>query len=165
MVAFFFWVFAIVTLGGALFAVTRRRALACVLGLVVAFVGLAGLYVQLGASFPAALQVMLYAGAIMVLVVFVIMFLNATGNEESPEFSRTGAIVSVLVLVPFAALLIGVISVAPIPAPPPVDPGFGSVRSVGLQLFQTWTYPFEVLSLLLLAAMVAAVLLAKKRLD
>ena len=74
MTSFFFWVFAGVAVIASLFAVTRRRALACALSLVVAFVGLSGLYFQLGAAFPAVLQIMLYAGAVMVLVVFVIMF-------------------------------------------------------------------------------------------
>jgi NADH-quinone oxidoreductase subunit J len=160
-----FWTFAVLAVGASLLAMTRRKALHCALSLVVALVALAGLAFQLKASFPAILLIMLYAGAVMVLVVFVIMFLNADESGESERISRAGVVLSIVLLVPLAAVLIGVILGADLPAPAPVDASFGTVGAVGRRLFGTWTYPFEVLSLLLLAAMVAAVLLAKKRLD
>ncbi len=161
----FFWIFASVAVGAGLLAITRKAALHCALSLVVSFVALAGLYFQLKAPFPGILQVMLYAGAIMVLVIFVIMFLNAPEEDPSEKISKPGVIASVFLLIPFAALLIGVILHSNLPVPGAVAPDFGTVASIGTRLFGTWTWVFEVLSLLLLAALVAAVLLAKKRLD
>ncbi len=161
-----FWILASVAVGAAALAITRKQALHCALSLVVSFVALAGLYFQLKAPFPGVLQIMLYAGAIMVLVIFVIMFLNAPDDERDRDaISRPGLLLALFLLVPLAILLLGVIWGASLPAPAEVDAGFGGVEAVGTELFGSWIYPFEVLSLLLLAAMVGAVLLAKKRLD
>lgn len=159
-----FWVFAVLGVGGGLAAITLRNPLYCALSLVVSFVSLAGLYFQLKAAFPGILQVLLYAGAVMVLVIFVIMLLNAPEDlREDQEYSRAGVLGTIFLLIPLAALLIGVIwSTGPTTFPPAPD-DFGGVSAVGVSLFTDWVYPFEVLSLLILAAMVGAVLLAKKR--
>lgn len=162
----FFWVFALVAVVAAVNAVARRRPLACALSLVVSFVGLAGLYFQLHAPFPAVLQVMLYAGAIMVLVVFVIMFLNLPDDawEEGSDV-RKERLWPLLLVAPLAALLIGLVRSVELPQPKDVPASFGSVQEVGRTLFTTWVYPFELVSALLLAAVVGAVVVAKKRLN
>lgn len=162
----FFWVFTAVAVGAGILAMTRRHPLHCALSLVVSFVSLAGLYFQLKAPFPGILQVLLYAGAIMVLVIFVIMFLNVPDEERNQdEISKPGMLAALFLLVPLAAVLIGVIWSTDLPSVPAVSDDFGTVHTVGKSLFNTWLYPFEVLSLLLLVAMVGAVLVAKKRLD
>lgn len=162
----FFWVFALTTLIAAACAVTRRRPLACALGLVVSFVGLAGLYFQLHAPFPAVLQVMLYAGAVMVLVVFVLMFLNLPDDEaERASDVRKERLWPLLLTTPLAALLVGLVRALELPKPAAVAPEFGSVAGTGRELFVKWAYPFELVSLLLLVAVVGAVVIAKKRLD
>jgi NADH-quinone oxidoreductase subunit J len=147
-------------------AVLRRRPLACALSLVVSFVGLAGLYFQLHAPFPAILQVMLYAGAIMVLVIFVLMFLNLPEDEwETKSDLKPERMWPLLLVAPLAALLIGLVRSMELPAAKPVDPSFGSVAAVGRSLFTEWVYPFELVSLLILVAVVGAVVIAKKRLN
>lgn len=162
----FFWVFALVAVVAALNAVSQRRPLACALSLVVSFVGLAGLYFQLHAPFPAILQVLLYAGAIMVLVVFVIMFLNLPDDELVEKSDvRKERLWPLLLVAPLAALLIGLVRGMELPPAQAVDKSFGSVEVVGKALFTSWVYPFELVSLLLLVAVVGAVLIAKKRLD
>jgi NADH-quinone oxidoreductase subunit J len=162
----FFWIFALTTLVAALNAVSRRRPLACALSLVVSFVGLAGLYFQLHASFPAILQVMLYAGAIMVLVVFVLMFLNLPDDEvKAASDVKRERLWPLLLVAPLAALLIGLVRGAELPPMKPIDPDFGSIAATGNLLFGRWAYPFELVSLLLLVAVVGAVVVAKKRLD
>lgn len=80
-VAFLFWMFAAGTLGGSLFVITRRNMVAAVMGMVATFFAIAGLYLMLYASFLAVIQVLVYAGAIMVLFVFVIMILNKEEDE------------------------------------------------------------------------------------
>lgn len=165
MASFFFWVFATVAVVAAVFAVTRRRVLHCALSLVVSFVGLAGLYFQLSASFPAVLQVMLYAGAIMVLVVFVIMFLNLP--EEAEDRSGAGAggrLWPLFLVLPLGVILVGLVNRAELPETQTPPPGFGGVASVGRALFERFVYPFELVSVLLLVAIVGAVVIAKKRL-
>ncbi len=162
----FFWVFALTAIVAGLNAILRRRPLACALSLVVSFVGLAGLYFQLHAPFPAILQVMLYAGAIMVLVIFVIMFLNLPDDEIAAASDlKKERMWPLLLVAPLAALMIGLVRTIELPAMKPVEPGFGSVRAVGTALFTDWVYPFELVSLLILVAVVGAVVIAKKRLN
>ncbi len=162
----FFWVFALTAIVAGLNAILRRRPLACALSLVVSFVGLAGLYFQLHAPFPAILQVMLYAGAIMVLVIFVIMFLNLPDDEIAAATDlKKERMWPLLLVAPLAALMIGLVRTIELPAMKPVEPGFGSVRAVGTALFTDWVYPFELVSLLILVAVVGAVVIAKKRLN
>ncbi len=162
----FFWVFALTAIVAGLNAILRRRPLACALSLVVSFVGLAGLYFQLHAPFPAILQVMLYVGAIMVLVIFVIMFLNLPDDEIAAASDlKKERMWPLLLVAPLAALMIGLVRTIELPAMKPVEPGFGSVRAVGTALFTDWVYPFELVSLLILVAVVGAVVIAKKRLN
>lgn len=166
MAGVFFWIFAAIATGGGIFAITRRSPLHCALSLVVSFVALAGLYFQLKAPFPGILQVALYAGAIMVLVIFVIMFLNVPEDlREQDEISKPGVVAALFLGVPLAILLLGVIWGADLPAAASVSPEFGGVAAVGKELFARWVWPFEILSLLILVAMTGAVLIARKRLD
>ena len=159
-----FWVFAGVAVLGGLSAIAIKNPLYCALSLVASFVALAGLYFQLKAAFHGILQIMLYAGAVMVLVLFVIMFLNMPEDEQTgDEISKPGILVSVFLLIPLASLLIGVVWTADLPAFSPADDSFGGIAAVGKELFTGWLYPFEVLSLLIVAAMAGAVLIAKKR--
>jgi NADH-quinone oxidoreductase subunit J len=163
--SFFFFLFAAVAILASLFAVTRRRVLACALSLVVAFAGLSGLYFQLGAAFPAVLQIMLYAGAVMVLVVFVIMFLNLPEDEVRRKASEPRERLWPMFLVlPLAAVLIGLVNRVELPAVRELPPDFGTVGSAGRLLFEKYVYPFELVSILLLVAIVGAVMIAKKRL-
>ena len=164
MLEVLFWIFASVAVAGGVAAISLRNPLFCALSLVASLVALAGLYFQLKAAFPGILQIMLYAGAIMVLVVFVIMFLNVPEDERGGgEVSKQGILISVFLLVPLAAILIGTMWSADLKPFGPVSEEFGGVREVGRELFQSWLYPFEILSLLIVVAMVGAVLLAKKR--
>jgi NADH:ubiquinone oxidoreductase subunit 6 (subunit J) len=81
LAALFFWIFAGLTIGGSLFVITRRNLISAVMGMVGTFFALAGLYAMLYAHFLAAIQVLVYAGAIMVLFVFVVMILNRPEDE------------------------------------------------------------------------------------
>ena len=165
MEKFAFWVFAVAAVAGALCTVIRRNPLTGALSLVVTFVALSGLYFLLKAPFAGVLQILVYAGAIMVLVIFVIMFLNLHDADlEEERLSRPGMILSLFMLVPLAALSLGVVSSAPKRDLPAVEPEFGSISDVGSLMFGKYMFQFEAVSVLLLAAIVGAVVLAKKKL-
>lgn len=158
-----FLAFAILTLAGALSVLWQRNLILAGLSLVLSFLGLAGLFILLANPVAAALQVIVYSGAIVVLVLFVIMLLN-THQEEPAERERP--IQRWLGLT--AAALLGAGAVGAVLASPAVGglkaaPAAAmTLQRLGAALFRDHLLGFEVAGLLLLAAMVAAVLLVKK---
>ena len=127
-------------------------------------ISLAGLYALLSAKLIFALQLIVYAGAIMSLILFIIMFLNIQ-NEDLPEengrlFFLLGGSLAIL---PICYFLIKVVTSIPGTKATIVGNGFGGVKEVGLVLFQDWLLPFEIVSVLLLVSLVGAVVLASKR--
>lgn len=158
-----FLAFAILTLAGALSVLWQRNLILAGMSLVLSFLGLAGLFILLANPVAAALQVIVYSGAIVVLVLFVIMLLN-THQEEPAERERP--IQRWLGLA--AAALLGAGAVGAVLASPAVGglkaaPASAmTLQRLGSALFRDHLLGFEVAGLLLLAAMVAAVLLVKK---
>ncbi|HQL49123.1 MAG TPA: NADH-quinone oxidoreductase subunit J [Holophaga sp.] len=158
-----FLAFAILTLAGALSVLWQRNLILAGMSLVLSFLGLAGLFVLLANPVAAALQLIVYSGAIVVLVLFVIMLLN-THQEEPAERERP--IQRWLGLA--SAALLGVGAVGAVLASPAVEglkaaPASAmTLQRLGAALFRDHLLGFEVAGLLLLAAMVAAVLLVKK---
>jgi NADH-quinone oxidoreductase subunit J len=174
LAALFFWIFAAGTLGGALFVVTRRNLITAVMGMVGTFFALAGLYLMLYASFLAVIQVLVYAGAIMVLFVFVVMILNRPEDEPWAFQGMLGKLLAGAAILYLVFRLCGVLwdvkdsRAAAISAPRPVPAqatsgpvDFGSVRAVGNVLFRDYLFPFEAVSLVLLAAVVGAIAVAR----
>jgi len=160
-----FYVFAVLAVISALGMVMNlRNTVASAMSLVVTMISLAGIYVVLEAHFVAVLQIMVYAGAILVLFLFVVMLLNLRGDAFKPPRSRAikllGAVLGVWVLGSFLMLLPGAL-----PAATAIPADFGGYRQVGLSLYRTYVVAFEASSFLLLAAIVGAVVLAKRRLD
>ncbi len=147
--------------------VTRKSVVPSALMLIVTFCFLAALYLTLNAQFLAVVQVAVYAGAIMVLVVFVIMLLNIR-NER---FSLTGnwkTIIGVLGVVGILAQMIAVFMMASEKLPKQLDAKaieLGTVESIGMKLYTSYAFPFEMASIILIAAAVGAIVLAKKKLS
>jgi len=134
----------------------------CALALVVTFFQVALMFVALDAHLIALLQVVVYAGAIVVLFLFVIMLLSL--EPDVPQRGRYGPRTVAIVLTAALAVELGVaalISEPGLAAPPPVD--FGSARVVAERLFSAYLLPFELTSVLLLVAMVGAVVMARRR--
>ncbi|MGH7346281.1 MAG: NADH-quinone oxidoreductase subunit J family protein, partial [Candidatus Rokuibacteriota bacterium] len=151
-----------IAVGSALGLILRPNAIHGALFLVVNLGSVAALYLMLGAEFLAAAQVIVYAGAIMVLFVFAIMVL-IPGKEETGPDPRRGARllalpVGALLLLLLVLALVGRWSVPTAPAGPS-----GSAGAVGRLLFTSYLFPFELTSVLLLAAMVGVLLLARRR--
>jgi NADH-quinone oxidoreductase subunit J len=163
--AVIFYVFAAVAVLSALGMVMNvRNTVAGAMWLVVTMISLAAIYVVLGAYLVAVLQIMVYAGAILVLFLFVVMLLNLRSDEFAAPRSRVvklvGAGVGIWALLSFLTMIPGALpKVVEIPA------DFGSYRDVGLSLYRSYVVALEVASSILLAAMVGAVVLAKRRLD
>ena len=165
---FFFIVFAVLAVGGAVGVITRSNIVHALLLLVFTFVNVAAIYMLTQAYFLAVIQVLVYAGAILVLFAFVVMFLNLREFMEQEQMHRSQRWV-VLVLAPimlaefvFVALGITWASVQGGMDPVAVAAAGGNTRAIGMVLFNDMLLPFEVASLILLVAMVGAIVLAKK---
>ena len=156
-VIFFF--FAAVAVIFALVVVLHRNAVVGALSLVASFFALAVMYVLLDAPFLAALQIIVYAGAIMVLFLFVIMLLNLSHMSEEPSrpiqqflgFTGTAA---------FAIALVYYLAKYAVFQVLPPGPFLSDARSIGIALFESYIFPFEMVSILLLAAIVGALVLS-----
>lgn len=160
---------AFYTLGGlavltAILTITRLNAIASALWLVVCFFCFAGLYVLLEAHFVAVIQILLYAGAIMVLFIFVIMLLNlGPGELKRRQLKFSTLIGGALVLYLVFLLGTGFLGLAP-QMFPKLDEGFGYVTPIGKILFTKYLIPFELTSVLLLVAIVGSVVMGKRKL-
>ena len=159
-----FYLFALLAVGSALAMVLNvRNTVAAAMSLVITMISLAGIYVLLQAHLVAVVQIMVYAGAIVVLFIFVVMLLNLRSDEFPPGRQRLlKALGTALSLVVLARFLAGA---APhLPAVQARAEEFGGYRHLGVALFTDYLLVFEATSLLLLAAIVGAVILAKRRL-
>jgi NADH-quinone oxidoreductase subunit J len=162
-----FWVFAVATVASASAVIFTRNPIASAMSLVATFFFLSGVYVLLWAHTIAALQVLVYAGAIMVLFLFVIMLLSLSDHGPTMTFSPSRIAGGAAVLGLFVAL------VAVFRKLPVVELGwttngarlaeFGTIKHLGEVLYTQWLFPFEAVSLLLLVAIVGAVVVAKPR--
>ena len=169
MDALVFWILAAAAVVASILVVGQRNPMYSVLLLIASFGALAGLYVLLGAPFVAAVQIIIYAGAIMVLFLFVVMLLNVP-TEDPPEPAglrifmtagprRFGAVLSA-VLVAELAWALSHLGTESLPTSS-AQPG-SSVHDIGVRLFHDYAFAFEATSVLILIAMVGAIVLARK---
>jgi NADH-quinone oxidoreductase subunit J len=179
--ALLFWLFAGITVGGALFVITRKNLIAAVMGMVGTFLGVACVYMMLYAHFLSVVQMLVYAGAIMVLFVFVIMILNKPEDEPVAKGNNIGKALGGIAIgylvLRLATLLISVepaskelSAMAPTPVKisdvtglkgTPEFADWGGTKAVGFELFTEGLFPFEAISILLLIAVVGAVAIAR----
>ena len=165
--AILFTLFSLSAVAFSLGMVFRRNAVHCALHLVGVLLSLSGMFVLLHAQFIAAIQILVCAGAIMVLFLFVVMLLNVRG--ESPLLTPGAAkgFGFFFAFIAFVELLWIVLSRGGSEGLPEavaaLSPGFGSPAEIGRILYTTWLFPFEVTSILLMIAVVGAVVLAKRK--
>jgi NADH-quinone oxidoreductase subunit J len=156
-----FWFFSITMLLCGVLVITSRNPIHSALALVMLFVCMAGLFMLLGAFFLAAVQVLVYAGAVMVLFLFVIMLLNMQASERR-QFSLLGGVGGVLIAGAFAWELAIILRKPVTSSVTGNAEGVGGLESVARLLFANYMLPFEVTAVLLLVAMIGAVLLSRK---
>jgi NADH-quinone oxidoreductase subunit J len=160
----FFFYFALVIAASSVLVVALRNPIYSALSLLIMFFHVAGLYVTLHAEFLAAVQVIVYAGAILVLYLFVVMLLNLKQDERyHRQWPVAAGIGSVLVLEALVLTVLKGRSPSTTPAVPETSAvGLGNTEALGDVLYSTYLFPFEVASLILLVAMIGAIILAKR---
>jgi NADH-quinone oxidoreductase subunit J len=165
-----FYIFAAIVVLASLGVVGQRNPMYSVMLLIVSFGGLAGLYVMLDAPFTAVTQIIIYAGAIMVLFLFVVMLLNVPHEEPvpagvasllGPTGMKIGAVLSALLAIEIVWAL-SRIGASPITGGQAEIDNVSSVANIGKVLFTQHAFAFEATSILILVAMVGAVVLARK---
>ncbi|GIH69035.1 NADH-quinone oxidoreductase subunit J family protein [Sphaerimonospora thailandensis] len=155
-----FLLLGVVALGSALLVVTTRQLVHAALWLVVCFGALAGGYLVLTAEFVAWVQVLIYVGAIVVLLLFGIMLTRAPIGR-SADLDSGNRWAAAVVGAATAGVLVSAVVSGFHAAYTPLEPGRGTAGTLGSSLFRTWVLPFEALSVLLLAALVGAIVLSR----
>ncbi len=157
-----FWTLAVLSIVSGIAVITNKNPAYSVLLLVINFFCIGGLYLTLNAEFIAVIQIIVYAGAIMVLFLFVIMLLNlGTDEAMEPAFDTKKGLAFLLGLAFLAEMLVAIKDFSALnSAKETFD--YGKVEKIGYQLMTQYVFPFEMISVILLAALVGALVIAKK---
>ena len=161
---FFFYLQAALAIIGAIMVITRRNAVHSALSLIVTLLSLAGLYLMLYAPFVAGVQIVVYAGGIMVLFLFVIMLVNLDRAAKEEQFNKqwiAGVLATLCLGGLFAVVYFRGQSL--FPGTPLALAETNNTQLIGIGLYQNYMLPFEIASLLLLVAIVGAVVMAKRK--
>ena len=165
----FFIYFAVMTTLSSILVITRKNAVHSVIWMLVLFVHIAAIYLFLNAELLAAIQIIVYAGAILVLYLFVIMLLNLREEDTKKKFLSQWplGLITGIVFIMFFILILGKIAVFPAPGKYSVEfiKSEGIMMTIGKVLYTEYLLPFEVVSLILLVAIIGAVVLAKKKIS
>ena len=158
-----FWFLSVLTLGCALMVITSRNLIYSVLFLIITFFAISGFYILLNAQFLAIVNLIVYAGAIMVLFLFVIMLMNLNNDSEPQKklwIKAAGALAGGCLLLVMIAALKSADYKGQIAETGKGE--IGLIKNLGMTLFQEYVVPFEISSVLFLSAMVGAVVIGKK---
>ena len=166
MPAFLFWFFAILMLAFGVAVVVNRNPVASALSLVVSFLGLAALFMSLDAYFIGIIQILVYAGAVMVLFLFIIMLLDLRAEKlrKINWPASAGGIAVALALAVQIFYVVGNFRFARQPFPPLARSTIDDVRNIGSLLFSSYNLPFQVIGVLVLVATIGVVVLSKREL-
>jgi NADH-quinone oxidoreductase subunit J len=161
---FFFYLLSTMAVLSGLFVITRRNAVHSALALIVTLLSVGGLYLMLYAPFVAGVQIIVYAGGIMVLFLFVIMLVNLERTIRERQFNRMWP-VGLLAACALLALFLSAFAKgkALFPEPRIAIPEGSNTQQIGVMLYGNYMFAFEIASLLLLVAILGAVIMAKKR--
>jgi NADH-quinone oxidoreductase subunit J len=164
MSPFLFWIFAFLMLVFGAAVVINRNPVASALSLVVSFLGLAALFMSLDAYFIGIIQVLVYAGAVMVLFLFIIMLLDLRAEERRQInwLTSAGAITVALALLLQIFYVVGNFKAATQTFPPLARSTSDDVRNIGLLLFGNYNLPFQIIGVLVLVATIGVVLLSRR---
>lgn len=160
---FFFYLLSGVAILSGVLVITRRNPVHSALALILTLLCLAGLYLMLYAPFVAGVQIILYAGGIMVLFLFVIMLVNLERSQKEKQFNQQW-LAGIFAAIALGGLLVAVYTRgSTLFLRPEARPDPENTQAVGQMLYGNYMFPFEIASLLLLVAIIGAVVMAKKR--
>jgi NADH-quinone oxidoreductase subunit J len=164
MSPFLFWIFALMMLVFGAAVIINRNPVASALSLVVSFLALAALFVSLDAFFIGIIQVLVYAGAIMVLFLFIIMLLDLRAEElrKINWIASTGGVVVALALTVQIFSVVGSFQMAKQPFPPLARSTSDDVHRIGLLLFGNYNLPFQIIGIIILVATIGVVMLSRR---
>jgi NADH-quinone oxidoreductase subunit J len=162
--SFLFWVFALLMLIFGAAVIINRNPVASALSLVVSFLGLAALFLSLDAYFIGIIQVLVYAGAIMVLFLFIIMLLDLRAEKlrKLNWFASTGGVAVALVFMIQIFAVVGRFPAAKQPFPPLARSTSDDVHRIGLLLFNNFNLPFQIIGIVILVATVGVIILSRR---
>ena len=154
---------ALIAIVSSIVMISAHRPIDSALSFIVTLISIAALFALVNASFLFVVQIIIYAGAILSLILFIIMFLNIKDeNLPDEKHKNRWLLATSLIIAPFSAILIDLILRSEIAVNGVSDAKFGMIKDVGLTLFSKWVLPFELVSILLLVALVGAVTLSKR---
>jgi len=163
MIDTIFVLLSLFAISGGLGMILFAQPIYSALSLIVCILALAGIFALLSAPFLFMVQIILYAGAIITLLLFIIMFLNIR-NESLPDepHKNSTILIGAVLLVPFNVLILKAFYTLPNKPMHILEDGFGAIGTFGTELFSGWLVPFELISILLLVALIGSVVLARK---
>ncbi|MFA6136819.1 MAG: NADH-quinone oxidoreductase subunit J [Sulfurimonas sp.] len=158
-----FAILALVAIVSSIVMISAHRPIDSALSFIVTLISIAALFALVNATFLFVVQIIIYAGAILSLILFIIMFLNIKDeNLPDEKYKNRWLLATSIIIAPFSAILIDLIMRSDIAINGVTSEGFGTIKDVGLTLFSKWVLPFELVSILLLVALVGAVTLSKR---
>lgn len=158
-----FSILALIAIVSSIVMISAHRPIDSALSFIVTLIAVAALFGLMNATFLFVVQIIIYAGAILSLILFIIMFLNIKDENLPDEKHKNRWLIGVsLIITPFSAILIDLIVRSDIAVNSASSENFGSIKDIGLTLFSKWVLPFELVSILLLVALIGSVTLAKK---
>ena len=149
---------------GAIAMLVYRSPMFSALGLLITMLSVAGMFALLNATLLFMVQIIVYAGAIMALILFILMFLNIK-EEDLPQEPKKFMLIGfgAILMIPLNILVLKAVSNLPSKDLYPIEGDFGTIKPGGLMLYNEWIIAFELISILLLIALVGSVVLAKRR--
>jgi len=164
MIDFIFIALAFLAIAGAVVMIVYANPMYSALGVLVSMLSVAGMFALLNATFLFLVQIIVYAGAIMTLILFILMFLNIR-EEDLPKEPHKFKLIALgaVIMIPLNILILKAVAKLPAKDLNISDSDFGNIKPIGMQLYNNWLLAFELVSILLLVALIGAVVLAKKR--
>lgn len=158
-----FFILGLLTIGGAIFMINFQRVVHMVISIGITFISIAGLFILLEAEFNAVAQILVYSGAISILMLFGIMLTNHDAREEVASKAQNYWVALAGVVLLFVVVFLGIQNTDwTTVTERTVDPDVSNAKQLGLEIFTNYVIPFELVSVLLLVALVGAIIMAKK---
>lgn len=155
---------AFLAIGSAISMIVYANPMYSALGLLITMLSVAGMFALLNATFLFLVQIIVYAGAVMTLILFILMFLNIKEEELPKEPNKYKFIVlGAFVMIPLNILILEAVSKLPAKDLSISNTDFGNIKPLGMELYNNWIISFELISILLLIALIGSVVLAKRR--